>query len=254
MRAVKGKERASQRLSPGYRPAFFRQRIIAYALRPGLGPSATGFMTTIAMAVMMIVERGIMIQSANTSITKGIALLLCAPAALGACAGKSSDYPTFAMPVAESETGRVSMRFPEVTVPEPSQAKLPVEPLPLELEARLAAIYAGAMRANSAFEGSAKSTSKLALAAKGAGVNSDAWAIAELSLADLTTQFSATELALADVDMLAAQAVIESAEPEKLEAIAQLQSELIDLRNAQAGVIAAIGANLAQPAQTVENE
>ena len=195
-----------------------------------------------------------MIQAANTTINKRIVLLLGAPFALGACAGSSSDYPSFSMPAAESEAGRVSVRFPEVAVPAPSQARLPTEPLPVELDARLAAIYASALRANTEFEGSAASTGRQAQAAKALGVNSDAWAIAELSFADLNTQFSKTQLALADVDMLAAQAEIESAEPDQREAIAQLRSELTAMHDAQAGILAAIGSDLEQPAQTAEEE
>ena len=150
------------------------------------------------------------------------------------------------MPAASEEAGRVSMRFEGVTVPELPDPGAIAEEMPAELDARLAAINARAANANAAFVASAEDAQQLAYAARGADIESDRWAEAQLSLADLTSLHSEGRLALADLDVLAASAQVADAQEADLNALADMQASLVSLLDDQARFLEGLNAQLEQ--------
>lgn len=163
---------------------------------------------------------------------------------LGACAGSSTNYPSFAIPTASEEAGRVAMQFPGVSVPEPRDAVAQPETLPAELDARLAAINNRAMVASKAFSANLSATRTLARSADSAPPDSDRWAEAQIRIADLTLHHNKTSLASAELDALAALAQTSQATPEETGQIAQLQSSLSGILTGQAQQLAEIAGQL----------
>lgn len=165
--------------------------------------------------------------------------------ALGACAS-ASDYPSFAIPTADNEAGRVVMRFPGVSVPEPVSAPAPSETLPTELDAYLAAISTRAKAASSAFSRNIDSARSLAVAASAGDTESDIWTNAQVRLADLTTFHSRTHIALADLDLLAAKAELSQGSPADRTAIEELRAELSRTLDGQAKALASINLKMSR--------
>jgi hypothetical protein len=166
--------------------------------------------------------------------------------ALAGCAGGSDRYPSFAIPQPgpESEQGRVAMRFPGVTVPQIVSANPAQETMPLELGTRLAAIEARAERASAAFAADLGPVQNLARAARGAGVESDSWADAQLRLAELGGHHDEGALALADLDLIAASAQAVAASADDIAAITRLQTTIAARLTEQARALSRIGAEL----------
>ena len=165
--------------------------------------------------------------------------------ALGACAS-ASDYPSFAIPTTDNETGRVAMRFPGVSVPEPNAAPSPAEALPAELDAYLAAISTRAKAASNAFSQNLDPAQSLAVAASAVDTESDVWTNAQVRLADLTTFHSRTHIALADLDSLAARAELSQGSPADKAAIEELRAELSRTLDGQAKALASISLKLSR--------
>lgn len=166
-----------------------------------------------------------------------------APTLLSACAGSKADYPSFAIPSADDETGRVSMRFPSVSVPETVQNVEP-ETVPLELEARLAAINAQATNAGRRFGAGVEGTRQAIAAASNAPTASDRWARAQVQYADLASHHSAGRLALAELDLLASWVRLADAGDDDLRTVSQLQTSLATELDEQARILAAFNADL----------
>ena len=89
----------------------------------------------------------------------------------------------------------------------------PVEvPLDGPLDQRLAALVEQGRSAHARFTEAAPRASRLASAASGASVGSDAWASAQVALADLDSIRSDAAIALADLDLLFIAASVEANE------------------------------------------
>lgn len=136
------------------------------------------------------------------------------------------------------------MRFPGASVPTPADPGDLARPLPADLEAQIAAIAQRADTARADFVTGMITTQRLVDRARGAGVTSDRWAAAEISLANLTSLHNAATLALADLDLLAAQAATGLAAPDRIAAIASAQDRIAGVLSEQDRTIAALGAAL----------
>lgn len=136
------------------------------------------------------------------------------------------------------------MRFTDVAVPQTRTVHSDTRPLPAELDAALAAINARAVAANRAFSENLGPARQLAEVAARASIESDLWAKAQLSAADLTTYHSAAQLALADLDQLTATAALTQASAQDAADIAELQSGLEYTVSEQARALTAINAAL----------
>jgi GAF domain-containing protein len=113
---------------------------------------------------------------------------------LAACSGGSEAYPSLAMRPFESGVAPAA--------PEP--APLPIRPV--VTPERLASIMADAAAAESAFLSAEERAGRLARAAAGQPIESNARAAALVALADLDVQRGKTAGALAALDALAAEA------------------------------------------------
>ncbi|MCZ8135313.1 MAG: hypothetical protein O9266_03335 [Porphyrobacter sp.] len=127
-------------------------------------------------------------------------------AGLGACASSDARYPSLAMRPFETA--------PPAAAPEP-----PAEPTrPLAGPAALAELAARAVAANEAFTSQQPAASRLARAAFGQPVESDARARALVAMADLAARRGATSAVLAELDRLAADSAITFAPAQEIEA------------------------------------
>lgn len=183
-------------------------------------------------------------SSLGTAFALGAAATL-----LGACAAKDTVYPSFSRPVTSDTAGRVAERFPDVAVPTIRAAGTPVEPLPAELDARLAAINARAAASSNAFAADLEPLRALARAASQSSRESDAWTLAQLRLADITTHHSRAHLALADLDDLTARAQLARSSAQERAMIADLHATLSQTIDEQARALSQINAQLSPPRQ-----
>lgn len=141
-----------------------------------------------------------------------IALLPC----LAACATSRDQYPSLAIRDVERAQGRFEpvasapLAVPEISVPTsgpPTQ--------------RLAALGSAADEAHAAFLASAPMATRRANAAAGAAVGSDAWALAQVALADLDSARSATAIALGDLDTLMVATAVQAQDVSAIEVVRQ---------------------------------
>lgn len=144
-------------------------------------------------------------------------LLFATLPALAACATPSSDrYPSLAIRDVERAQGRFEpaastpLAVPEVAVPTSGP-----------LADRLAALGAAADEAHTAFLASAPSATRRANAASGAAIGSDAWASAQVALADLDSARSATAIALGDLDTLMVANAVQAQDVSAIELVRQ---------------------------------
>ncbi len=204
-----------------------------------------------------MIHQAVSFHAMRKARTLGLVLgpMLGLATALGGCAS-STKYPSFAMPAgsqqadseAGSSQGRVAMRFPGVAVPEiraDASAQDWSEELPVELDARLAAINARAMAAGRAFSAGLGPAQQLARIAAGSAVETDSWSTAQLRLADLTSHHSNAHLALAELDRLAATVELAASRPADATDIAELRTKLAQDVGEQARLLAQISAQLA---------
>jgi len=133
-------------------------------------------------------------------------VLLPLIAGLGACASSDARYPSLAM-------------RPFETAPLPAAPEAPAEPTrPLAGPAALAELAARAVAANEAFTSQQPAASRLARAAYGQPVESNARAAALVAMADLAAKRGATTAVLAELDRLAADSAITFAPAQDIEA------------------------------------
>lgn len=196
----------------------------------------------------MVTRRGIMIHATSKADIYKIGIAAIVLAALGGCAGSSADYPSFSIPTSSAEAmgenNRVAMRFPGVESPEPIDVRKAIEPLPADIDARIAALDERASNAMAAFLDSAGAARRLADAARGAAITTDRWAAAQVSLADLSSHHSDASLALADLDLLAAQARTTLANADVIEKITEAQTRIAAKLSEQGQVLLAINSRL----------
>ncbi len=126
--------------------------------------------------------------------------LLLAPIgllALSACTAASGDYPSLAIRDAERPRGTIE-------TPDGGEPATPPPPkvVSADILQRIAALRADANSAHQQFLRSAPAARRAVSAGAGAARASDAWAGAQVALADLETQRSKTAIPLADLDAL----------------------------------------------------
>lgn len=144
-------------------------------------------------------------------------IVICAVLpALAACATSGDRYPSLAIRDIERAEGRFEpvastpLAVPEVAVP----ATGPIGE-------RLAALGAAAAASHRAFLASAPAAARRASAAAGAAIGSDAWASAQVALADLDSTRSTTAIALADLDTLMVANAVQARDISAIEAVRQ---------------------------------
>lgn len=143
-------------------------------------------------------------------------LVFAALPALAACATGSDRYPSLAIRDVERAEGRFEpvastpLAVPEVAVPTGGT-----------VAERLAALGASADAAHRAFLSSAPTATRRANAASGAAIGSDAWASAQVALADLDSARSATAIALADLDTLMVANAVQARDVSAIELVRQ---------------------------------
>ncbi|WP_137679676.1 hypothetical protein [Aurantiacibacter suaedae] len=156
-----------------------------------------------------------------------------APLALGACATPPGDYPS----LAQREIERVDMVItPPQTIPAPPPS--PAEPTLSQAEDLVKSVRS----AHNAFLAGESAVRSRVAAARRANAGSDAWALAEVALAGLSTQRSRAMVALADLDRLFIAA---STSGESTETIGEARSEAAGMVAAQDAVLSELSAELA---------
>jgi hypothetical protein len=149
-------------------------------------------------------------------------LTLCAlpPALLGACAtADDGEYPSLAIRDVERVSG---------TLPPPAPYVPP--PTPATVVDRLTQLASEAANANRVFESEAARARSAVNAARGDGVGSDDWAVAQVALAGLESARSRAMIALADLDRLFVDAATQGGELTRISAtrdqvIAQVEQQ-----------------------------
>lgn len=131
--------------------------------------------------------------------------ILAAPALLAACAGPAHDYPSLAI----RDVERVVGSFEPV-----ASAQLDVPPVEVQFSGALAVhletLVGQARSGHQSFLDAAPDAQRKVAAAAGAGVGSDAWAIAQVALAGLDSARSESAVALADLDLLHAARTVQA--------------------------------------------
>ncbi|MEN7535786.1 hypothetical protein [Aurantiacibacter flavus] len=156
-----------------------------------------------------------------------------APLALAACATPAGEYPS----LAQREIERVGM---VMTPPQTTPAPPPNPTEPVLSQAR--ELVESVRTAHAAFLASESAVRSRVAAARGATAGSDAWALAEVALAGLSTQRSRAMVALADLDRLFIAA---STSGESTETIGEARSEAADMVAAEDAVLSELSAQLA---------
>lgn len=148
--------------------------------------------------------------------------LVPAALALGGCASSSGDFPSLAIRDAERVSGTIAAPATPATPPPPA-------PAATELAGLLAAIREGHDR----FTAQAPAAGRAVSAARGAGVGTDAWSLAQVAVANLEAQRSQVMIALADLDRIYASAAIEGADITATAAALAQANALVDQENAE---------------------
>lgn len=117
--------------------------------------------------------------------------ILLVTAAVAACAAPADEYPSLALRDAERVTGRF----------EPAPPPPPAPPAASVL-AGLPQIVGDAREVDATFRAALPAARRRAAAARGAGVGSEAWSVAQIAIADLEARRSQAMIALADLDRL----------------------------------------------------
>ena len=133
--------------------------------------------------------------------------------ALSACQSTEGAYPSLAV----RDVERVEGQFAPVAVP---PLDVPAVPTQIDgtMEQRLATLGEDARAAHERFLAAEPAAARLASAASGAAVGSDAWASAQVALSDLESIRSETAIALADLDILAIAATVQAEESGAIDA------------------------------------
>lgn len=144
-------------------------------------------------------------------------VLLAVP--LAACATGADNYPSLAIRDAERIGGSLA-------APQPEAPPAPLSPPGADLLARLGQLRSEAGSAHQAFLAAVPGTRRAVRAARGAAVESDRYASAQVALADLDSHRSRAAIALGDLDLLFADAVLAF---ELKEAIADTRDDVTDM-------------------------
>lgn len=143
--------------------------------------------------------------------------ILAALLSLAACTTNSGDkYPSLAIRDIERAEGRFEpvastpLAVPEVTIPAGGP-----------LGERLAALGAAADTSHRAFLATVPTATRRANAAADAAIGSDAWAAAQVALADLDSARSATTITLADLDTLMVATAVQAHDVAAIEVVRQ---------------------------------
>ena len=135
---------------------------------------------------------------------------------LAACATAGDKYPSLAIRNVERAQGQFD--------PVPS-TPLDVPPVPTPesgpLGERLAKLGAAAEMSHMRFLTGAPGATRLASAAAGSAVGSDAWASAQVALADLDSARSNTAIALGDLDTLMVATAVQAEDVSAIEMVRQ---------------------------------
>ena len=133
---------------------------------------------------------------------------------LAGCAAAKDQYPSLQICDVERAQGQFT--------PSPAQP-LDVPPVPVNLSGtlaeQLAALNARAHNSHAAFVKQVSATSRLARAAKGSAVGSNAWAAAQVALASLESARSDTAVSLADLDTIQISRTIAARDAALVEAV-----------------------------------
>ena len=154
------------------------------------------------------------------AMNRAIVTLVILAALLSACASHEG-YPSLARrpgerisaPLAQAAPGAVPRTAASQLPPERITGSAPVaaateaaqptpQPLPLELQSRLARLREQAREGHARFSASTAATNGLVSAARGAPVASEAWSRASVALAVLESRRSEVMVALGDLDTL----------------------------------------------------
>lgn len=142
--------------------------------------------------------------------------VLAASLCLAACATPADRYPSLAIRDVERAQGQFE--------PAPA-ASLDVPQIPTlgtgTLAEKLGALGAAATAAHDVFLRSAPAATRLANAAAGSAIGSDAWASAQVALSDLDSARSTTAIALGDLDALMVGAAVQAQDVATIEAVRQ---------------------------------
>lgn len=136
--------------------------------------------------------------------------IVALPLALSACANNESPYPSLSIRDQERASGVFDPVEPEPYVPPAAgpQFLSKLESIKVEAEAAHQQFLAASSRARSSI-----------VAGRGAQPGSDAWATAQVALADVLSARSATLMPLAELDMLHADVVTEEGDTGPLETL-----------------------------------
>ena len=158
--------------------------------------------------------------------TRNPLILLLVLAALSACQTAAGDYPSLTI----GDRGRVNRSFAAPVRPAPD---LP-ETTPASA-GDLAALVIEAEESHRAFQAEATGTRRIVDRARGASVDSDAWARAQIAVGSLESARSRTLVALAELDRIAVEAELEfrespdiAAARDKVAGMADSESAVID--------------------------
>ena len=154
---------------------------------------------------------------------------------LAACGSTQGDYPSLAIRDAERSRGAIAAPPPEPTPAPPPRI------VSADVLERIAAYRAQAIRANAAFERAAPSARRAVAAGAGAARASDAWAAAQVALADLESQRSLTAVPLADLDALYAD---QATGLDPVAEVAEARADVVAIVAGQDAVLAALRARI----------
>jgi hypothetical protein len=152
-------------------------------------------------------------------------------AAVSACAGSDTRYPSLAM------------RSFEVNPPPSGPAQPPAPTRPVVDSATLATMVERAVTANTGFTRQQTDAARLARAAAGRPVESDARAAALVAMADLAAQRGETTSVLADLDELVAAASTTFAPTQEIETA---RTQVLELVNSQDAAMARLWETMGQ--------
>ncbi|RDC60418.1 hypothetical protein HME9302_01625 [Alteripontixanthobacter maritimus] len=175
-----------------------------------------------------------------TSITslRSAAILFAGAITLAGCASTAGDYPSLAI----RDVERVSGEMPAPADPEPLPA--PTAPAASLLD-QLASLRAEAASAQRTFAAARPRAERSVAAGGRASTGSDAWAEAQVALADLIAIRSRTAVPLGTLDALFVDAEVEGySASRELAAISEVRAEAIALVSAQDRTIARLAARI----------
>lgn len=147
---------------------------------------------------------------------------------LAGCSGADPDgYPSLAIRPVE----RVQGTFEPVAVQQLDVPPVEVE-LTVSLDARLAALVGQAEQAHRTFMAAAPKAEGQVTAARQAEVGTDAWAIAQVALADLDSARSEAAVALGDLDILHAAGTLQAEDVSAIDAAREQVIALVTVEDA----------------------